>query len=164
MRLCESVSNVLISNYILSAVSLNFPPCLYLRLPSQLCGSDTTGARPVASRHVTREATQAEREKRRGGRPKKEKEKAHRKTPTTWTFAGEWGGGTGGRHAWLVGNTRKRSSGLVKVSSRRRSRAFAANLPRVRVCCEVKEGGRGGRVVHANIAASLTFPNTTLRR
>lgn len=103
-----------------------------------------TGARPVASRrvtsrHVTREATQAEREKEKGGRPKKKKEKAHRKTPTTWTFAGEWGDGTGGRHARLVGNTRKHSSGLVKVRSRRRSRAFAANLPRVRVL-----GGEGG--------------------
>lgn len=139
IRLEEIMTNVLISNYLLSAESLNFPPCLYSRLSSQLCGSDTRERAPsrrVTSRHVTREATQAEREKEKGGRPKKEK--AHRKTPTTWTFAGEWGDGTGGRHARLVGNTRKHSSGLVKVRSRRRSRAFTANLPRVRVL-----GGEG---------------------
>lgn len=84
MKLCKSMTNVLISNYLLSAVSLNFPPCLYLRLSSQLCGSDTTGARPVASRHVTsREKQHKPSERNEGGRPKKEKEKAHRKTPTT---------------------------------------------------------------------------------
>lgn len=145
MRLEEIMTNVLISNYLLSAESLNFPPCLYSRLSSQLCGSDTRERAPsrrVTSRHVTREATQAEREKEKGGRPKKEK--AHRKTPTTWTFAGEWGDGTGGRHARLVGNTRKHSSGLVKVRSRRRSRAFTANLPRVRVL-----GGEGGGGEHS---------------
>lgn len=76
MRLEEIMTNVLTSNYLLSAESLNFPPCLYSRLSSQLCGSDTRERAPsrrVTSRHVTREATQAEREKEKGGATKKRK-------------------------------------------------------------------------------------------
>lgn len=89
IRLEEIMTNVLISNYLLSAESLNFPPCLYSRLSSQLCGSDTRERAPsrrVASRHVTsrhaRSNTSRARE-REGGATKKKKEKAHRKTPTT---------------------------------------------------------------------------------